>query len=682
MSSLFSRRSMRASALVLAASLGLAVLGGFGSVNTLAQTSGEGISRFSKSTGKLTPRLETLAQPAVRTLNNAAQASTLSLPETGAGSLLRGEAGEPLVYIRLSSVDDASVAALRDAGARVVHVANEYNTVTAYVAPERLTDVAAISNVQNIREELTPLVAGHDRAALSNGVGAIFPQRPVAQAGCATAITSEGDTQLKANQARTTYGVNGAGVTVGVLSDSFGKTTSPKSVQQDIASGDLPGPGNPCGRLTATNVISETTASDATDEGRAMVQIVHDLAPEAKLAFATANEGLFDFAANIVNLRNQANADVIVDDISYFVEPFYQDGPITQAINQVTTQGATYFTSAGNSDITVSGRPIASYEAPAYRPVACPALPNLPPQDKPATCHSFNPTATDATSSYTLAPNGYLQFIFQWAQPWFGVSNDFDIYLTNASGSVIAGSASINSGTNGTQVPYEAFSYQNISGATQTVYLVIGRYSGTAAPRLKTLLIGGDGITATEYSSANNSTDTFGPTIFGHSAATNALSIAAVPYNNSATPESYTSRGPALILYGPTAGTTPAAALAAPSVRNKPDVAATDGGRNTFFGSFVGGVWRFYGTSAAAPHAAAVTALAKQRALQTGKLLFQSTAEKLLESTAASIANGSQPVSGAGLVNALAAVGAVDALPQTSKVVIPLASFGKKLGGP
>lgn len=681
MSSPLFQRNVRATVLALTVSLGLAGFGGLGGDRTLAQTSSSRSAVVSKTTGKLTPRLDLLAQPAVRVLNAEAQANALSLPERGAGSLLRSSAGEPLVYIRLAHVDDDAVAALRDAGAEVVHVASAYNIVTAYVAPERLAAVAALSAVENVREELTPKVDGHASRALAGGVGTMFPSRPVAQAGCATATTSEGDSQLRAAQARTTYGVNGAGVTVGVLSDSFGRTASPKSVQQDIASGDLPGPGNPCGRLTATNVISETSAADATDEGRAMAQIVHDLAPEAKLAFATANEGLFSFADNIVNLRNQAKADVIVDDISYFVEPFYQDGPVTVAIDQVTRQGAFYFTSAGNSDILIGGKPGASYEAPTYRPVTCPSLPNLPASDKPRDCHSFNPSAADATDNFTLAPGGFMQFIFQWAEPWDGVQTDLDIYLTNSSGTIVAGSAAINSGTNGTQVPYESFGFQNLTSSNQTYSLVIGRYSGAAAPRLKALLIGGNGIVSTEYNSDNNKIDTFGPTIFGHSAAASALSIAAVPYNDSSTPEDFTSRGPATILFGPTSGTTAAAALATPSVRIKPDVGATDGGRNTFFGSLSGGVWRFYGTSAAAPHAAAVAALMKQRAIQTDKLLSQAKVEQLLESTAATIANGSQAVSGAGLVNALAAVGAVGTLPPTQRTALPLTSFGRQLGG-
>src|SRR5438094_236199 len=85
-----------------------------------------------------------------------------------------------------------------------------------------------------------------------------------------------------------------------------------------------------------------TTAGGAglTDEGRAMSQIVHDLAPGARLAFATANGGVTTMADNIRSLRNAHGSSVIVDDVTYFVEPMFQDGPVSVAVNDVTATGA------------------------------------------------------------------------------------------------------------------------------------------------------------------------------------------------------------------------------------------------------------------------------------------------------------------------------------------------------
>src|SRR6185295_18726550 len=96
------------------------------------------------------------------------------------------------------------------------------------------------------------------------------------------------------------------------------------------------------------------------DEGTAMLEIIHDLAPGAQLFFATAGGGLANFAQNIRDLR-AAGCDIIVDDVGYFVESPFQDGQapsvisptnggvVAQAVKDVATSGALYFSSAGNS---------------------------------------------------------------------------------------------------------------------------------------------------------------------------------------------------------------------------------------------------------------------------------------------------------------------------------------------
>ena len=75
--------------------------------------------------------------------------------------------------------------------------------------------------------------------------------------------------------------------------------------------------------------------------------------------------------------------------------------------------------------------------------------------------------------------------------------------------------------------------------------------------------------------------------------------------------EGFSSTGPATYCWAPVAGSTPAQRLS-PCQSATVDLSATDGTANSFFGQQSGGVWRFYGTSAAAPHAAAVAALIRQ----------------------------------------------------------------------
>ena len=82
-----------------------------------------------------------------------------------------------------------------------------------------------------------------------------------------------------------------------------------------------------------------------------MLQIVHDVAPRAKECFATADGGELNFANNIRALADKSGpckANVVVDDVGYFAEPFFGDGVISDAVDDVAAQGVHYFSSAGN----------------------------------------------------------------------------------------------------------------------------------------------------------------------------------------------------------------------------------------------------------------------------------------------------------------------------------------------
>jgi hypothetical protein len=127
-------------------------------------------------------------------------------------------------------------------------------------------------------------------------------------------VTSQGDQAMRSDVACADFGVNGAGVTVGVLSDSFNCLGGAAA---DVANNDL----SPVAVLQ-----DEPGCNSGTDEGRAMLQLVHDVAPGANLAFATAFTGQAGFANNILALQ-AAGASVIVDDVIFFAEPMFQDGP-------------------------------------------------------------------------------------------------------------------------------------------------------------------------------------------------------------------------------------------------------------------------------------------------------------------------------------------------------------------
>jgi hypothetical protein len=146
-----------------------------------------------------------------------------------------------------------------------------------------------------------------------------------------------------------------------------------------------------------------------------------------------------------------------------------------------------------------------------------------------------------------------------------------------------------------------------------------------------------------------------GPTTFGHNGGADAMSVGASAVPSTAL-NSYSSYGPVTTLFGPVVGVTPAAPLSLPRVLNKPDIVATDCNHTTFFS---GASHVFCGTSSAAPHAAAIAALLRQkyptRPTESIDIGITSTGSSLAGATAA--------MQGGGLINALAANTALASTP-------------------
>lgn len=631
----FNRLAVRS--LLIAAALAASVPAGAGASVPVA-----------KGRGPLSPTLAKLAEPGVADQAPTVQDELLGLKPEG-DALIR-DGSRVQVHARFAGGAVAALPQLREAGARVVSASREQQTVTLAVAPNDLSTIASVPGVRAVWQARRPVLYAVGEGPCEGG-----------------SVISEGLGQLHVGEAREAFDLRGSGITIGALSDSYDAATEPvvTDAQEDVASNDLPGLASSCsGQQLPVNVLqdfSPAPGQEAGDEGRAMLQILHDLAPHAQLAFATAFESEESFAKNIEALaapksEGGAEADVIVDDVSYLEEPFFQDGPVAAAIDKVTSEGVTYLTAAGNDNLfDSSGHKIASWEAPEYRDSgACPAAVAALASFNGSHCMDFDPgSGTDRTFGITIEPGKTLSLDLQWAEPWNGVLTDLDAVLLSASGSkVLTGSAEGNSGLSGTQRPVEVVEWTNESKISETVQLVINRFSGLS-PRLKFILMeNGGGVSATEYPVSSGG-DVVGPTVAGHAGAASAISVAAVPFNNSARIERYSSRGPVTHYFGPVEGPAPALPLGLPEEVAKPDVAATDCGATTFFAFLSGGTWRFCGTSAAAPHAAAVAALVRQ----AKPTLSEQQARNALTESASPVGSFGPEAAGAGLVNASAAIG-------------------------
>ena len=502
---------------------------------------------------------------------------------------------------------------IRELGGTVLSSFERYRAIRAELPLSEVEALAAHEAVRSIRTA--------DKAVTRKRPRKLSPDIliDVLEAG---SRTTQGDVAHRANTARTTHGVDGTGIGIGVLSDGVG------SLAARQATGDLPA------RVT---VLAGQEGEG--DEGTAMLEIVHDLAPGAELYFATAFGGQASFAENIEALC-EAGADIIVDDIYYLVEGPFQDDVIARGVNAAVDDGCFFFSAGGNAGNKNDGTAgVWEGDFAAGSPLVLNGVPV-------GTQHDFGGGVTQNRITED-SPGAY---ILWWADPLEGSSNDYDLFLVDENGDVLRSSTRIQDGT---RDPYEYIS----SGEDDHTgnRLVIVKTSGAADRflRLDTL----EGQLA--VSTAGN--------LFGHSAAENAIAVAAVAvrsaggtggvFDGTESVRTSNSDGPRRIFFEPdgTAITAGNFSSTGGKLLQKPDLAAATCVRTTTPGFSI-----FCGASSAAPHAAAIGALVLEGA-EGPKSLTQ--AQLLTAMTGAALdieASGVDRDSGAGIVMAPGAVDAVD----------------------
>ncbi|HWM07074.1 MAG TPA: S8 family serine peptidase, partial [Actinophytocola sp.] len=527
-------------------------------------------------------------------------AMTSAMPRLESGVKVTGN--KTLVDIR-GTVSAELTKALTNAGATLKSVSTRYGTIRADLPISAINTIAARADVKRVEvaggamtaRQLNPDAKPAKPESKDAKAARIAQNTREALADKAGPINSEGDRTHNADTVRQDIGVTGIGVKICALSDGV----------------DSLGTSQAAGELPAVDVLA--TQAGAGDEGTAMLEIIHDVAPNAQLGFATAFNGDASFADNIRALRFDLNCDIVVDDIIYFKEAPFQDWIIAQAVNDVIADGAMYFSSAGNEGNTVDGT-AAHWEGDYVNSGQVVGK-------FAGYAHDFDPTsATQVFQPISDASSAGVPVLLNWSDPLGASNNDYDLYMLDANGNVVGASQDYQTGT---QDAYERVDTPAFGGTG--LRLAIVKFAGADRYLSLSALRGRFSDSADGLKAFNTPGVTF-----GHSAARGAFSVAAAPadeplpfdlepgdppnpsgpfpdaFDEDSALERFTSDGPRKVFYEAdgTAITPGDVSATGGEVRQKPDITAADGVLTS-----VEGFDPFFGTSAAAPHAAAIAGL-------------------------------------------------------------------------
>ena len=532
---------------------------------------------------------------------------------------------EVQVYILMQSVTDDTVKQLTDAGVTIEIRDAERRRVQAHLPIAKLNTVAELTIVDSIRLPT-------------------YARRRIGS------VTTEGDTILFADAVRSQLALDGTGIRVGVISDGLKGVFATGCLGQcggavggPIGSGDLPdsvGVRNASGVLTASSggIVGRSFQANgdleglppatpvcafpgAGAEGTALLEIVHDIAPGARLSFANFDTDLaFNQAVNFLAASN----DIVLDDIGFFGEPYNGTSAVSSntaaALNNPDFPIRAYFTSVGND---ADEHYFGSYTPSGVDGSSVSGIAN------PGRLHLFQRSG-DTTDVLNLGPqpynvialpqNGEVAIFLNWSDPFGGSANNYDLYLVQQStGRVVASSTDVQ---NGRQDPVEVIDYVN-RGAQDFFRIVVQNVRDAAQPRdlnifsfqpecaaagpltlAAPLHERHNFNTATRSISAQSDAGGSPVSVMSVGAICSASASAAAFFNNrvpnescldttNRTAEYFSSRGPTV------------------DGRPKPDISAIDGVSITGAGSFGS---TFFGTSAASPHMGGIAALVLQGA--------------------------------------------------------------------
>ncbi len=581
-------------------------------------------SSKSKEDTKISSALSNALSTEIPELKSSESKDGISI-STGRTAVKFDDEGMAQVYITLYELTKQNLERLENVGVIIEIYDQSLKLVQARANPDNLEEISALPFVKFI--DLPNY--GHSNAG---------------------SVQTEGDAVLRADEARETFGVDGTGVNVGVISDGINRLT------ESLGTGDLPVSGiliptspltgggisidDPCPGFTP---VTSTPAArpDVTTgaEGTAMLEIIHDIAPGAELFFAPG------LTSDLEHRRSRRCltevVDIIADDIAFFNAGPY-DG--TSAVSLESTNSVL----AGVSNFIAVG----NYAHRHYQEMYI--------DTDGEGDHEFSVNPLDEVLNVTIRAGGQIRIFLQWNDPFGASGNDYDLLLVDPfnTANILATSLNIQ---NGNDNPTELIVFTNLLGVNQPVGIAIINFQNLASTREFDMFVDGSLMFGPSFFPEIDQFQVPQSSVPNNSDAELVLSIGSVGLGQGINQiKSYSSRGPTN------------------DGRNKPELVAPDGVSTT-----VPGFMPFFGTSAAAPHAAGVAALLLEAELNMAlansdslvvlnQILSPSDISNILRKTAEDLGPpGTDNTFGSGRIDAFAALQSVSPQPTPTPSPTP-----------
>lgn len=543
----------------------------------------------------------------------------------------------------------AAQATLRALGASGL-ITDPYNTVAEmWLSPASLTELAALPTVQAISVPHYAVV-----------------KREVAYGSNPPNYDTAGSNALGAVAFANATGDIGSGISVGVISDGA------QNYQTDVQAGYLP-----------SNIWIDPKDSSTYDssgnEGAAMMQIVYDSAPGVKLGFCGPSTDV-QFLSCLSDFESSAfKANIIVDDLGFPGVAMFQNGSFATGV-------ATFAQSNPSVHlVTAAGNDNGAFWEGTFNPVTL-KTPLVLNGVTYTEANNFGTSANpDDYAEVGLAASDTDYWVLEWADPWETPAGDYDVVVyegSPANGKIVACNQGADVDSTGCSFsttpglspgpnPVQGNDYKNTATQAETLYVEVLLRNGTSpSPSLK--LLAGSVSSNELYLNP----DSPNGSIYGQSALPQEFTVGAMDVygvgSSTGAIEKFSSTGPVEFEYSSLSSTTPS-----PTSIPKPDITGVDGVTINPVGSFTS---PFYGTSAAAPHIAALMALLLQHAPGTNP---ESTLDSVSSLPGGAPSTGASSFYGAGVpcLAKLTAAGVSACNPESTATITVGGSSGSSGSG-